>query len=123
MGNAEWALVWVGIVTLMIMIWGIYVSSRQRDADKMDAAQAKLIADQAAMIADLYNKNRDSEKSISNLREVIAGEHYKRAEVDRMVDKLDHTCQTGFDTLGKKFDRMVEMLTTHLIHDNNGGKQ
>ena len=120
MGNAEWSLVWVGVITVLVMIYGLYDSGKKRDMDKVDVAQAELIKGITTQVNDLYDKCRENEKATSNIREVIAGEHYKRGEVDRMVDKLDHTCQTGFDNLGKKFDRMVEMLTNHLISDKGG---
>lgn len=77
-------------------------------------------------ITTLFKLHRDNEQAITNLRLLIAQEHYPKRELDIKFDKLETAIVSGLDklnmNLGSKFDKLADALTEHVAFENNRTK-
>ena len=84
-----------------------------------DASQSKEIDELHQQVDALFRKHDADVAALQELRVVIASNHYERTELDRKFDKMEAAFTSGFDSLGKKFDRLAETLVNHLIHEES----
>ena len=82
-------------------------------------AQAREINELKTQVEALFRKHDADVAALQELRVVIASNHYERTELDRKFDKMEAAFTSGFDSLGKKFDRLAETLVNHLIHEES----
>jgi hypothetical protein len=112
MVSADWSLVWIGIATILVTVYGFYAQAKQRRADKVDEAQAKLISD-------LTNKQEADRKADQLLNEKVRevlfmrlDKHMEkidalRSDVDRnRYDRIEGVIITGFGILANKIDNL-----------------
>lgn len=69
---------------------------------------------QAKSIALLFSKHDDDARALSDLRLEIAKEHYLKHELDARFLSLEATFKQGMSDLGSKFDRLSEILISHM---------
>lgn len=111
------------LIGIVFSIIGYFL--RQKDAE-----QGKLIeqvradcsardAKQDSNIALLFSKHDADVTALQELRLQIARDHYQKEELDARFSRLEAAFQRGFDDLGKKFDRLSDVLMRHM-HDENG---
>ena len=71
----------------------------------------------------LFDKHDRDAESLAELRLQIAEGHYKKGELDVKFDKLENTFKNGFDEMGRKFDKLSEVLIAHMRDETKGGHQ
>ena len=81
-----------------------------------DMAQAKEITELHLQVETLFRKHDVDAAALQELRVTIASNHYERTELDRKFDKMEATFASGFDSLGKKFDKLADTLINHLVN-------
>jgi len=79
-----------------------------------DAQQQKAIEGILKSIDLLFLKHDQDVKALSNLELQVAGEHYKRGELDMRFAKLEDTFRQEMRDLGNK----VETLTAAILERN-----
>lgn len=93
----------LGLLAFVVSILGFLL--RQKDAK------------QEASIKLLFEKHDEDVKALQELRLQIAEGHYKKVELDAKFDRMETTFRTGFDTLGKKFDDLTNLLIAHITKE------
>ena len=81
-------------------------------------AQAREINELKTQVEALFRKHDADVAALQELRVVIASNHYERTELDRKFDKMEAAFTSGFDSLGKKFDKLADTLINHLVHSD-----
>ena len=71
-----------------------------RSKDEAQSSQIKL----------LFEKHDADAGALQDLRIQLAREHYQKNELDARFDKLEAAFRSGFDDLGRKFDKLSEAL-------------
>ena|ERR1017187_8200207 len=117
MGSAEWALVWVGVITLLASIFGLWVNSKQREMDKMDSAQAKQIADLQALIKHHYEIHNIDVEKLNALELKLAESYHKKPEIDCKISEIKDTLRECFGDMGNKFDALSRALMQHINYE------
>ena len=82
MGVAEYVAIGLAVMSLLFGVIGYLLSQK-------DAAQSR-------QIKDLYDKHTSDEKELTNLKLVVAGEHYRKPEVDSLFAMLRSELREGF---------------------------
>lgn len=72
-----------------------------------DSAQEK-------QISALWEKHDEDVRSLQELRERIAREHYVKAELDMRFQRLEDAFRDGFRDMGDKLDKISSLLLDHL---------
>lgn len=72
---------------------------------------------QARAISDLYSKHEKDAKELVDLRVQIAESHYKKDELDSRFERLEAAFKSGFEELGRRFDRLSDRLTDYIERD------
>lgn len=65
-------------------------------------------AQQQRDIQELYSKHESDAASLQRLELHVAGEHYKRSELDSRFDRLEESVRTELRDLGKKIDVLID---------------
>ena len=116
MSSSDWVVIAMGVVNIFLVIIG-WLITRQIDGIKEE------IKDLKTAINELWKARQDDVAAHRDLREIVAGRHYERDELDAKFDKLEGTFKDGFKDMGAKFDRMADALMTHLAKtDDRTGK-
>lgn len=68
-------------------------------------------AQQQRYIQDLYRKHEASASALQRLELHVAGEYYKRNELDSRFDRLEESVRSELRDLGKKIDVLIEKKT------------
>ncbi len=68
-------------------------------------------AQQQRDIQDLYRKHEADASALQRLELHVAGEHYKRNELDSRFDRLEESVRSELRDLGKKIDVLIEKKT------------
>lgn len=68
-------------------------------------------AQQQRDIQDLYRKHEADASALQRLELHVAGEHYKRNELDSRFDRLEESVRSELRDLGKKIDILIEKKT------------
>ena len=84
-----------------------------RQKDESQAQQLKL----------LFEKHDKDARELQDLRVEIAGLHYTKPEVDSRFEKLEFTFKSGFDDLGRRFDRLSDVMIEHMREEVRGNGQ
>ena len=58
----------------------------------------------------LFKKHDDDAKELEALKLHVAGEHYKRGELDQKFDKLEVTVREGLSGLASKLDKLTDVM-------------
>lgn len=99
-------------VAVLTVLWYLL---RQKDAKQEED------------ITILFKLHRANEQAITNLRLLIASEHYPKRELDTKFDKLETAIVSGLDklntNLGAKFDKLADALTEHVTLENNRSRE
>ena len=74
-------------------------------------------ASQQASINLLFQKHDADVKELEALKLQIASQHYVKGELDARFDKLEGAFREGFTSLGTKFDRLGDVLLTHIQNE------
>lgn len=74
---------------------------------------------QQSQINLLFKKHDEDAERLEALRLEIATHHYVKGELDTRFDHLDRTFRDGFMDLGKKFDRLSDLLINHIQKEGN----
>ena len=69
---------------------------------------------QAKQISALWEKHDEDVRSLQELRERIAREHYVKAELDMRFQRLEDAFRDGFRDMGDKLDKISSLLLDHL---------
>ncbi len=85
----------LGVTGVAVVLWWLL---RQKDAKQEEAIKL------------LFKKHDDEARRHDDLRLEIARQHYVKPELDSKFDKLEASIKEGMDSLGKKFDRLSEVL-------------
>ena len=97
----------VGLFVLGVVVALIGYLLRQKDAE------------QGSKIDLLFSKHDNDAAALQELRLQIARDHYQKEELDARFARLEAAFQKGFDDLGRKFDRLSDVLLQHMHEDNN----
>jgi type III secretory pathway component EscV len=62
----------------------------------------------------LFQKHDQDVAALQDLRIQIAEGHYKKTELDQRFQRLEDTFEKGMDALGKKLDKMTDILVDHI---------
>lgn len=65
-------------------------------------------AQQQRDIQELYRKHESDAAALQRLELHVAGEHYKRAELDARFDRLEESVRSELRDLGKKIDLLID---------------
>ena len=93
-----------GLGALMAVLW--YLLKQKDEQNKKD-------------IALLWQKHDEDVKALAKLELSIAGDHYRRDELDRRFDKLEQTFAAGFDKFVAQMEAMsgeLKQLRDSIIH-------
>lgn len=74
--------------------------------------------EQAKSIALLFKKHDEDSERLNKFELKIAQEHYIKPELDVRFEKLENAFKQGFETLGSKFDKLTEILVTHVAKED-----
>jgi len=66
----------------------------------------------------LFTKHDEDAKALTDLKLKIAERHYEKNELDYKFDKLELTIKNSFDSLGIKFDKLSDVLVSHIHHED-----
>ncbi len=83
------------VVATGIVVWWLL---RNKDAKQEEAIKL------------LFEKHDEDSKRLDDFQLEIAKYHYVKPELDAKFDKLEVAIKSSMDTLGKKFDRLSEVL-------------
>lgn len=86
------------MLTYVIAVVGALVSYLLQQKD----------AQQQRDIQELYNKHEADAAALQRLELHVAGEHYKRNELDSRFDRLEESVRSELRDLGKKIDVLIE---------------
>ena len=89
------------LITYAVAIVGALVSYLLQQKD----------AQQQRDIQDLYRKHEADASALQRLELHVAGEHYKRNELDSRFDRLEESVRSELRDLGKKIDALIEKKT------------
>lgn len=78
-----------------------------RNRDEAQAAQIKL----------LFEKHDADAQALQELRVQLASRHYEKPELDVRFRAMEDVTREGFRDLGKKFDRLTDILTKHITEE------
>ncbi len=74
---------------------------------------------QEKQIAMLWTKHDEDAKALADLKLEIAKEHYIKSELDARFTHLEVAFRAGFDTLGEKFDKLSDILVSHIAKEDS----
>lgn len=77
-------------------------------------------AEQAKSIVMLFKKHDEVRKDLNNFELRIAQEHYVKPELDSKFNEMKLTIKESMDSLGHKFDKLSDILLSHLLKDKDG---
>ena len=100
------------IVTVILFLIGLYLAAK-------DHAHDSEIKELKMSIRELWTADVKDVSDLRDLREVVAGRHYERDELDAKFDKLETTFKDGFKDMGGKFDRMTDAMLAHLAKEGD----
>ncbi len=83
------------VVATGIVVWWLL---RNKDAKQEEAIKL------------LFQKHDEDSKRLDDFQLEIAKYHYIKPELDAKFDKLEVAIKDSMDNLGKKFDRLSEIL-------------
>lgn len=66
----------------------------------------------------LFKKHDMDADALAALKLEIASHHYVKSELDAKFDRLQDTFTSGFDALGKKFDKLSDALIDHIARED-----
>ena len=102
----------LGLLGIVASIAGYLLSAK-------DKAQQEEIKSMQEHIDELYAKHEVDVMALQELRIKLAGNHYEKVELDAKFDRLESTLKHGLDSLGTKFDKLGETLTTLLVKSHD----
>lgn len=95
------------VLTILIAIIGYFL--RQKDEKQQESLNDLKTASEKE-IALLWQKHDQDAQDLSELRLHIASQHYVKTELDARFDKMELAFSQGFDSLGRKMDKMIDAL-------------
>lgn len=95
--------IWRDIVAMLLAVLWFFL--RQRDERQQRSI-------------DILFKRRDEDaKELQDLKLHLAKTHYDKSELDTKFEKLETAITDGMRDLSSKFDRLSEILVSHVSND------
>ncbi len=106
------------LVTVLVSALG-YLLARKDEAQAKEITELRASSEaQASKQKEtnnlLFQKHDQDVAALQDLRIQIAEGHYKKTELDQRFQRLEDTFEKGMDALGKKLDKMTDILVDHI---------